>query len=54
MQSTPDGKKALSDLYNIDGLAPADDTDYDIVRQAAKVLNLDLEQQIAPPEAREP
>ena len=49
VQTTPEGKKALSDLYQIDGLAPGNDADYDVLRQAAKVLNLDLEQQIAPP-----
>jgi phosphonate transport system substrate-binding protein len=47
--STPDGQKALKDLYGIDGLGPGNDKDYDILRNAAKVLNLDLEQQIAPP-----
>jgi phosphonate transport system substrate-binding protein len=49
VQTTPDGQKALRDLYGIDGLGPAQDSDYDSVRDAAKVLNLDLEQQIAPP-----
>ena len=49
VQSTPDGQKALKDLYGIDGLGPASDADYNILRSAAKVLNLDLEQQIAPP-----
>src|SRR5579859_6755560 len=49
VQSTPDGQKVLKDLYQIDGLAPATDTDYDSIRTAAKALNLDLEQQIAPP-----
>ena len=49
VQSTPEGQKALKDLYGIDGLGPASDSDYDIVRNAARVLNLDLEQQIAPP-----
>jgi phosphonate transport system substrate-binding protein len=49
VQSTADGKKALKDLYGIDGLGPADDKDYDSIRTAAKALNLDLEQQIAPP-----
>ena len=48
LQTTPDGKKALSDLYQIDGLGPAQDSDYDSVRNAAKALNLDLEEQIAP------
>src|SRR5437870_4153686 len=45
VQSTPEGQKALKDLYGIDGLGPASDKDYDILRSAAKVLNLDLEQQ---------
>jgi phosphonate transport system substrate-binding protein len=49
VQSTDEGKKALRDLYGIDGLALADDRDYDSVRTAARALNLDLEQQIAPP-----
>jgi phosphonate transport system substrate-binding protein len=49
VQSTADGKAALKSLYGIDGLAPATDKDYDTVRTAAKALNLDLEQQIAPP-----
>ncbi|MBV9172550.1 MAG: phosphate/phosphite/phosphonate ABC transporter substrate-binding protein [Chloroflexi bacterium] len=49
VQSTADGQKALRDLYGIDGLGPAQDSDYDTVRDAAKVLNLDLEEQIAPP-----
>lgn len=49
VQSTSEGQKALKDLYGIDGLGPASDKDYDILRNAAKVLNLDLEQQIAPP-----
>jgi phosphonate transport system substrate-binding protein len=49
VQSTADGKAALRALYGIDGLGPADDKDYDTIRTAAKALNLDLEQQIAPP-----
>jgi phosphonate transport system substrate-binding protein len=49
VQSTPDGQKYLKDLYQIDGLATATDPEYDSIRNAAKVLGLDLEQQIAPP-----
>jgi phosphonate transport system substrate-binding protein len=49
VQGTADGQKALKDLYGIDGLGPANDKDYDPIRTAAKALNLDLEQQIAPP-----
>jgi phosphonate transport system substrate-binding protein len=48
VQSTPDGQKTLRDLYQIDGLGPADDSDYNSVRNAARALNLDLEEQIAP------
>jgi phosphonate transport system substrate-binding protein len=52
VQSTADGKKVLRDLYNIDGLAPADDKDYDAIRSAARALNLDLEEQVAPPKPK--
>jgi phosphonate transport system substrate-binding protein len=52
VQSTADGKKVLRDLYNIDGLAAADDKDYDSIRSAAKALNLDLEEQVAPPKPK--
>ena len=52
VQSTADGKRVLRDLYNIDGLAAADDKDYDTIRSAAKTLNLDLEEQIAPPKPK--
>jgi len=45
---TDDGKKALKDLYQIDGLAPSTDADYNPVREAARVLNLNLEQELAP------
>lgn len=37
----PEGKKILRELYDIDGLAPATDADYDIVRQTLKVLGKD-------------
>jgi phosphonate transport system substrate-binding protein len=52
VQSTADGKKVLRDLYNIDGLGAADDKDYDTIRSAAKALNLDLEEQVAPPKPK--
>jgi phosphonate transport system substrate-binding protein len=52
VQSTADGKRVLRDLYNIDGLATADDKDYDTIRNAARALNLDLEEQIAPPKPK--
>ncbi|MDQ3811370.1 MAG: phosphate/phosphite/phosphonate ABC transporter substrate-binding protein, partial [Chloroflexota bacterium] len=52
VQSTADGKKALKDLYGIDGLAVGEDKDYDSIRSAARALNLDLEEQIAPPKPK--
>jgi phosphonate transport system substrate-binding protein len=45
---TDEGKKALRDLYQVDGLAPASDADYNPVRDAARALNLNLEQELAP------
>jgi phosphonate transport system substrate-binding protein len=45
---TPDGKGLLNTLYRIDGLAAAEDKEYDSVRNAARVLNLNLEQELAP------
>lgn len=48
LSASPEGQKLLRDLYNINGLAEATDADYDSVREAARVLNLDLEAQIKP------
>jgi phosphonate transport system substrate-binding protein len=45
---TDEGKQALKDLYRIDGLAASNDADYEPVRKAAKALNLNLEQELAP------
>ena len=45
---SPEGKQALRDLYRIDGLASSADGDYDPVRKAARGLNLNLEQELAP------
>lgn len=44
--STEEGKIALNKAIGTSGLAPAKDSDYDPVRQAAKVLNLNLEEQV--------
>jgi phosphonate transport system substrate-binding protein len=52
VQSTPDGQMLLRQLYNIDGLAVATDADYNSIRNAARALNLDLEEQIAPPKPK--
>lgn len=46
--ATDDGKKLLADLYRINGLAMATDSEYDSVRTAASVLGLNLEQELAP------
>jgi phosphonate transport system substrate-binding protein len=46
--AAPEGKKALQDAQGIDGLAKGDDKDYDPLRNAAKVLGLDLEKAIQP------
>ena len=45
---TAEGQNLLKTLYNINGLATAEDKEYDSVRSAAKVLNLDLEKELAP------
>lgn len=39
-------KQALYDIYEIEGLVPAEDCDYDTVREMASVLDLDLEKEI--------
>lgn len=38
---TPDGKKAMKELYDIDGLNKAVDADYDIVRETLKLQGKD-------------
>jgi phosphonate transport system substrate-binding protein len=48
LSDSPDGQRLLRELYNINGLAAASDADYQSVREAARVLNLDLEEQIKP------
>lgn len=44
----PEGKKALQTGIGIDGLAKGEDKEYDPLRNAAKVLNMDLEAAIKP------
>ena len=48
VSKTADGQNLLKTLYNINGLATAQDSEYESVRSAAKVLNLNLEQELAP------
>ena len=45
---TEAGKQALRDLYRIDGLAEAADTDYDGLRRTAQVVGFDFEEQLKP------
>jgi len=39
-------KHVLYDIYEIEGLVPAQDCDYDPVREMASVLDLDLEKEV--------
>lgn len=48
LAATEAGRKALFELYRVDGLAPVADADLDPVRTAARLLDLDLEQELAP------
>jgi phosphonate transport system substrate-binding protein len=48
LSTTDQGQRLLKDLYNINGLVEGVDRDYDSVRAAARVLKLDLEEQIKP------
>lgn len=42
----PVGKQVLFDIYNVEGLMPAADADYDTLRETARVLGLDIEKQV--------
>lgn len=44
-----DGKKVLTDLYQIDGLADASDADFDPIRKKARALGVNIEQAVIPP-----
>jgi ABC-type phosphate/phosphonate transport system substrate-binding protein len=41
-----EGRQAMYDIYNIEDLVPASDSDYDSVREMSGVLDLDLEKQV--------
>jgi phosphonate transport system substrate-binding protein len=43
LTDTPEGKKALKDLYRIDGLVPAASEDYEPLRKAASKLNIEID-----------
>jgi len=40
------GKKVLFDLYEVEGLVPATDADYNPVRKMAEVLHLNIEEEV--------
>ncbi len=42
---TEEGKKLLAELFNIHGFVVAEDRDYDIIRDTAKTMNVDLSNQ---------
>jgi len=45
ISQTDEGKKVLKDLYGVEGLVPAKDSDYDSIRNVATSLDLDLAKQ---------
>jgi phosphonate transport system substrate-binding protein len=44
-----DGKKYLTDLYDIDGFADAVDADFDPIRRKAQLVGVDIAQAVIPP-----
>jgi len=40
---TPEGEKALFDIYNVAGLIPARDSDYDDLRRVLEKENINFE-----------
>jgi phosphonate transport system substrate-binding protein len=46
---TPEGKKVLSDLYSIDGFKEAKDSDYQVVKDMAKNMGVDIKGEISKP-----
>jgi ABC-type phosphate/phosphonate transport system substrate-binding protein len=41
MGKDPEGKKILTALYRIDSMVPADSRDFQMIRDAAKLIHLD-------------
>jgi phosphonate transport system substrate-binding protein len=48
-KATPEGKKTLEDVYEVDDLVAASDSDYDPVREVAKSMDVPLENFIPKP-----
>ena len=42
-KATPEGKKTLDDVYEVDDLVEATDADFDPVREVATSMNVQLE-----------
>ena len=49
LSGSPDGRKMLRDLYQIDGFVPATDKDYDSVRRAFQLVGLNLKEALGNP-----
>jgi len=46
LAETEQGAEVLFDLYEVEGLVAAQDADYDVVREMAQVMGLDIEQRL--------
>lgn len=46
--ATDDGKKVLKDLYTIDGFVDGNDADYNVVRNMAKDMGVDIKASLSP------
>jgi len=44
--SSEEGKRIFFDLYQWDGVAEAKDSDFDIIRETAKLMNLDIKKEL--------
>ncbi|HWI52847.1 MAG TPA: PhnD/SsuA/transferrin family substrate-binding protein, partial [Symbiobacteriaceae bacterium] len=44
---TEEGKKVLQDLYTIDGLEDGKDADYNVVRDMAKNMGVDIKSELS-------
>ncbi len=47
LSEDPKGRKMLRDLYQIDGFVPANDRDYDSVREAFKITGINLKEALS-------
>ncbi len=54
ISSSPDGRKMLMDVADINSLKPTTDSDYDSVREMAKASGLDIEQAVKGDQPKKP